>query len=129
MAKEDTIDQLVQSSHIAEIGGLNQHELVALVTIAENISNPGDSVATYGIQSDMERAGYTKIAGTLALTGLLRKGMIESGTEHSEYGQPYTAYSLTQQGMSWIMNNQDRFVLRLNSEDDLEAKADVDSPF
>ena len=131
IAKENTIDRLAQSSHIAAVSGLNQHELVLLVTIAENVSTPEDSVAAYAIRSDMERAGYTKIAVTLALTGLSRKGLIQPATEHSEYGDPFKVYSLTEDGMSWLMNNQERFVLTLSRDEDLteEANGDSEAPF
>lgn len=128
MAKESTIDRLAQSTHIADVGGLNQHELVALVTIAENVSTPEDSVAAYTIRSDMERAGYTKIAGTLALTGLFRKGLIQPSTEHSEYGDPFKVYSLTEDGMSWLMSNQDRIVLTLRGEEKADGE-DSEIPF
>jgi nucleoside 2-deoxyribosyltransferase len=99
-------------TQIAEIEGLNQHELVALVTIAENLANPDDSVATESIRSDMERAGYTRIAATLALTTLLRKGMISSSVRHGEYDQTWTEYSVTEAGMTWLLENQHMFLLR-----------------
>jgi len=85
IAKENKIERLAQSTQIADVEGLNPHEGVALVTIAENLNTPNDSVATHSIRSDMERAGYTRIAATLALTSLLRKGMAQSSDLPGEY--------------------------------------------
>lgn len=115
IAKENKIERLAQSTQIADVEGLNPHEVVALVTIAENLNTPNDSVATHSIRSDMERAGYTRIAATLALTSLLRKGMAQSSDVPGEY-EDYTVYSLTESGMSWLLDNQDMFVLRRESQ-------------
>lgn len=112
LAKEDAIERVAEVSPIAEVEGLNQHEFVALVTIGENVIGMDDTVSAWLIRQDMERAGYTRIAVTLALTTLSRKGMIHSYVSEDINGEKYTIHSLTEKGMSWLLDNQNKLVLK-----------------
>src|SRR4051812_3020255 len=64
-------------SPIAPLAGLTQHEVVALVSVAENLESPSDAVGAYVIRQDMERLGFTKIATFVALAGLVGKHLVE----------------------------------------------------
>jgi nucleoside 2-deoxyribosyltransferase len=128
IAKEDAIERVVESARIAEVEGLNQHEIVALVTIGENLGGPEDIVSAYSIRNDMERAGYTRIAVMLALTTLLRKGMLRVSPATDDHGEIYTAYSLTGRGMEWLLENQNMFVLKRERKQPKQIEDD-DIPF
>lgn len=108
--------------------GLNQHEIVALITIGESVAGLDDVVPTWSIRQDMERAGYTRIAVMLALTTLSRKGMIQyySYANKDSIGDIYTGYSLREEGMSWLLSNQNMFVLKQEQQPEL---SDDDIPF
>lgn len=129
IAKEDAIERVAESARIAEVEGLNQHEIVALVTIGANLAEPEDTVPAYLVRQDMERAGYTRIAVTLALTALLRKGMIQISPARDERGEPYTAYSLNEKGMEWLLENQNMFVLKRERKQPKQIEEDDDIPF
>lgn len=75
MKKEATVEQVAASS-IRELRGLKQHEFAALITIGENVEDPHDTVLVQNIHRDMEKAGFTKIATTLALAGLQEKKLV-----------------------------------------------------
>ena len=62
------------------------------------------------IISDMDKAGYTGIAASLALKSLLRKGMIQSDV-WEEYNERHTVFGATENGENWLMKNQDKLVL------------------
>jgi len=111
LAKEEKLERVVQPTSIADVEGLSQHELVALVAIAENIDTPVSGVSAYTVRNDMERAGFTRVAVTLALGQLARKGFV---THHEErdWNDSYTAYSLTEHGINWLYQYQDLLVLR-----------------
>jgi hypothetical protein len=61
----------------------------------------------------MERSGFNRIAVTLALTVLVRKNLAELH-EMSDFNNDhsYTACSITDTGMSWLLSNQDTLALR-----------------
>jgi len=65
MSKEKRIFQATQLSAVADVEGLAQHEMVALVSIAESLDSPNDAVEVYTIRQSMEKAGFTRIACTL----------------------------------------------------------------
>lgn len=111
MTKEDRLGQLAESSVVADVEGLNQFEIVALVTVAENAQDPEDPVSNWSIRHDMERAGYTKLAVTLSLTTLLRKRMLLSGRDTDQNGNDFTTFRVSDAGMQWLLANQDRLVL------------------
>lgn len=112
LEKEEKLERVVMAPSVADVQGLSAHELVALVTIAENVDHPSDHVAAHVVRNDMERAGFNRIAVTLALTVLVRKSLAEVHYESDFNGNDYSAYSVTDSGMSWLLNNQDTLALR-----------------
>jgi len=131
LKKGETLSRIADMSSIADTEGLSQHEMVALVTIAENIDSPSDKVGTYRIKEDMNRAGYTKIAVTLALTSLLRKGMIEEEMDTDMNGNEFFHYTVSSKGMEWLLQNQGKLVLKVQKSKaaQLLEKIDDDIPF
>jgi nucleoside 2-deoxyribosyltransferase len=128
--KSETLNRIADMPSIADTEGLSQHEMVALVTIAENIDSPSDKVAISRIKEDMNRAGYTKIAVTLALTSLLRKGMIENEMDSDINGNEFFLYTVSAKGMEWLLQNQGNFVLKIKkSKVQFLEKIDDDIPF
>lgn len=109
--KEESLNKVNEMATIAEVEGLSQHEMVALVTIGANLENPDDHVSAYTIKNDMIKSGYTRIAVTLSLTSLSRKNMIDHTEYRDDNGNAYSVYSITTKGMDWLLLNQDKFIL------------------
>lgn len=131
LEKGQTLSRIADMPSIADTEGLSQHGMVALVTIAENIDSPSDKVGTYLIKEDMNRAGYTKIAVTLALTSLLRKGMVEDKMDSDINGNEFFIYTVSPKGMEWLLQNQDKLVLKIKKSKAAQVleKLDDDIPF
>ena len=55
--------------------------MTALVAVGKNTFSSDETISVHIIKRDMEAAGYTEIAVSLALRGLSVKGLVESGTE------------------------------------------------
>lgn len=117
------------SSPVAETEGISQHELVALTSIMANsaISTAGTDVHT--IQSDMSKAGFTEVAVSLAIRSLRTKGMITEFEVEDQNGYPWTQLRLEPKGDNWLINNQDKLVLRTEPYRDAEPSSDDDIPF
>lgn len=95
-------------STIQTTEGLSAHEMVALSTIMQ-----GRFVTPYNLARDMEVAGFTKLAASLASTMLQRKGFIETKEIRDvEEGDLYDAFRATDKGVNWLLANQDKLVLR-----------------
>lgn len=129
LEKQGTLDDLKASSPVADVEGLKQHEFVAIVSLAQNLSTPEDIVSTYIIRQDMEKAGFTKVATTLALAALLDKSLIRTEVVENEYDESYIAYALEKSGMDWLMKNQDLLVLRTQISEEPDVKNDDGLPF
>jgi DNA-binding PadR family transcriptional regulator len=110
LRKEERLGQLV--SPIVDVEGLSQHEMVALVSLAENLESPSHFVGTYQIRQDMERAGFARVATFIALTSLSRKGLVTAEEDSDQNGNTFMIYRLTLAGVDWLMKNQDKLVLR-----------------
>jgi nucleoside 2-deoxyribosyltransferase len=103
----------VSSESIANIEGLAQHELIAIVAIAENLESPQDNVSAYTIRNDIENSGFTKMAAVIGMQNLERKNLISNQEYHDSYNHDsYIGYQLTKPGWDWIMNNQDKFDMK-----------------
>jgi hypothetical protein len=100
-------------SKIAKVEGLDQHEIVALAALAENIDNPEEHASVYTIKRDMEANGFTKAATTFALKSLSQKGFVKyEDLPGDEYSNKYTGCSITEAGWDWIFANKNKFALQ-----------------
>ena len=129
LKKVARVDSVARSQTVATVEGLAQHHLATLVSVAESIWHPGDTVAAHQVQSTMERAGFRKIATTLALKALLDKGLINSAVEEDRDGYSYTSYTVTDQGMDWLAKNEHMLTLRREAQigvsDDMAINDDM----
>lgn len=111
LKKEKQISSL-SSSSLSETEGLSTHEIVALATVMQNQFAPTDTVATYQIKDDMNKAGFTDIAVSISLRGLSRKKMIASIMTSDFNGNEYAAFRVIEKGEDWLFKNQNKLVLR-----------------
>ncbi|HYI13259.1 MAG TPA: hypothetical protein VEK57_29705 [Thermoanaerobaculia bacterium] len=109
---EERLERIVQPPSVATVQGLTQYELVALVSIAENTEAPSGAVSAYDIRNAMERAGFTRVAVTLALGQLARKGFVTFYEDEDYNRSTFMVYKLTDEGMNWLFEHQDLLVLR-----------------
>ena len=112
MAKEERLERIVQPSSVADVQGLTQYEMVALVSLAENSDSPLALVPAYDVRKDMERAGFTRVAIMLGLAQLARKGFVTFSEDQDYNHNQYTVYQLTAEGMNWLYQHQDLLVLK-----------------
>lgn len=113
LAKSENIGQAAEISKLAKFDGMEAHEVVALAALAENLDHPDDNASTYQIKRDMEAAGFTKVAATIALKSLTDKGLVEFDRhQDQDNGEMYNGYSLTSTGWQWILSNNKQFALR-----------------
>lgn len=115
LKKEKQIAKFASSSPIADTEGLSPHEMVALITVMQNQFSPQDSVSSYQIRDDMNKAGFTDIAASLSLRGLSRKGLLSSEVESDINGNSYSVYKVTEKGENWLFNNEGKLTLRQTS--------------
>lgn len=127
ISKDVEIASVAAASRLKNVEGLSQHEMVALVAIAENTDYPGDAASAWQVRQDMEKAGFEKIAFRLGTEALLQKQFIAVEQRDDRDG-PYTAFSVTPRGMDWRHRNQNK--LRLQKPDDPNVPiSDDDIPF
>jgi len=113
LEKSETLASVSEMTEVTTFEGLQHHEVVAIAALAENLQHPDDHASTFQIKRDMEASGYTKVAATLALKGLISKDFISFGERQDDQtGEYYPGYSFTEKGWAWTLANQDRFVLK-----------------
>lgn len=92
--------------------GLLPHEMAALVAIMKNRYSGEDGVSTWSIGQDMVAAGFTDIATNFAIENLVRKGLVVTEVVTNVAAEPYTGVFLQGKGLDWLMENQDKIILR-----------------
>lgn len=113
LKKQKEIGTASSISPITQTEGLSQHEIVALVTVMQNGFISANGVSAYTIKEDMNNAGFTDIAVSLALGSLGKKDMVATQTAIDEqYGHEYRVYVVQRKGEEWLLANQDKLVLR-----------------
>lgn len=134
LARQDKLQQMAVHSPVAESHGLAAHEIAAMAIIME-YRYQSETVATWSLYNDMQAAGFTKIATSMAIEGLRRKGLLDTRQENDYSNGEYIAVSLLQSGIDWLLENQARFVMRgeclPHTEDDksLPAAFEDNIPF
>ena len=111
---------------VKDTEGLNQHELVALVTVMQNSFLSNGYVTGYQIRNDMNSAGFTDIAVSLALKTLTLKGLIENELFKDRDGESYYIFQTSEAGEQWLINNQEKLALTIEKQE--PSKKD-DIPF
>lgn len=121
------IDSTSEISPVAATEGLSSHEMVALVAIMQNSFMTGGTVYFWTIKEDMSNAGYTDIAVGLALKSLSNKNMISTETDHDQNGEPFSVYTINSSGEEWLLQNQDKLVLKKEKAPKLEFSVENNS--
>ena len=111
LQRRERMGEVAEIQSAANVEGLDQHEIAVLVSVAEQLEEPSGTVSAWLIKEAMEKAGFTQIASTLGLKALLNKGLVDSVEEQHDYGENYTAYRVTDNGMNWLMQNREMLVL------------------
>ncbi|MDR3665830.1 MAG: hypothetical protein P4L35_03195 [Ignavibacteriaceae bacterium] len=125
----EELDIVSKMSLIADTEGLSQHEMVGLVSIMQNSFSNEDSVGSWTVKNDMNKAGFTDIAVSLALRGLADKGLVATARQSDQNGNEYFPYIINEAGYKWLMGNQDKLKLR-KEVDEKEINNDTDDlPF
>lgn len=121
--KKTTLNKLPYQQLIADTKGLAQHEIIILVSIAENLKHTDDDVSYLTIKEDAERQGLTPIAISIGLNSLLKKDMIEhmqipnSDNMGNFNGEYYDAYKSKPTGWAWLEENQSKLVINVSDDD------------
>lgn len=115
MKKGHDLDKLA-ATPLREAEGLLPHEMVCLAVVMENTPTPGDHVPAHAVEKDMRRAGFTSLAASLSLRSLLKKRMVETEKVTDDQGYEYVAYFVSERGQEWLLENQDKLVLRAEPE-------------
>ena len=124
VAKQEQLESVARASPIQPTEGLSAHEMVALTLVFQS----DGGIAPYQLGQEMENAGFTKLAASLAAAQLHRKGFIVEGTATTYEGDDYRVYQPSSHGIDWLLANQDRLVLRRNSGQGQQI-TDQDIPF
>jgi hypothetical protein len=113
---------VLAATPLKESEGLRPHEIVCLALIMEGSDTPGHWLMQSRIAKDMERAGYTPLAATLALRGLREKGYVATQNAGADDGELDLVYRTSPAGEGWLLANQEKLQLRIQgpaSADDL----------
>ncbi len=130
LEKEDSIKELSDSSPLAETEGLSEHEIVALASVMKNQISPADTVYSQNIKNDMNSAGYTAIAASLAIRSLVRKKLISIISMTDMNGDYYSTYDITPEGESWLQKNISKLAIKRRiAEEPALPNSDEDIPF
>lgn len=99
------------SQRVVDVRGLTPHSVAALVILGENAIDPDSGVTGTWVQREMERAGYTRIAATLALRELRKAGLVVLREELGEQGQEFIVHDITSAGLDWLEAEQEALQL------------------
>jgi len=111
LAKEVELELFSSMSPLKETDGLAPHEIVFLVAVVQNCLLPNDVVVPRQVKEDVIRAGFSDVTASLGLRSLVAKGMVEL-TEAYDEGDVYSVCRPTDSGIQWLMQHQDKIVLR-----------------
>ena len=111
LEKAETLQVISSKNEIAPVEGLFQQELIVIAAIAGNTDYPNEIVAVEGLKRDVTGSGFTRMAFSLGIKGLMEKGFVTYDHMDSFNGE-WWGYRLSPDGWAWIMKNQGRFTLR-----------------
>jgi hypothetical protein len=112
LKKEEILNEL-QSDHIlANVSGLQGHELMVIASICESIGSVDQGCSSFSLVREMENSGFTRAATNIGVKTLQMKGFVASENTSDQDGDPYSIYTLTEQGWDWVIKNSEKFNLQ-----------------
>ena len=114
LIRREKLGQLGSVTSISRVEGLEQYEIAGLVAVAEEVGDPEAGITADIFRANMWQAGFTKVAGTLALKSLLDRGMLERFEDENYGGEPFTAFKVTSEGMAWLLTNKEILTLQIS---------------
>ena len=106
LIKRKNLGQLGSVTSISRVEGLEQYEIAGLVAVAEEVNDPEDGISAWMFNQNMKQAGFSNLAGTLALKSLLDREMLERFEDENYDGETFTAFKVTSEGMAWLLTNK-----------------------
>ena len=128
LIKRESLGQLGSVTSISKVEGLEQYEIAGLIAVVEEVNDPEAGIDAGIFRQNMEQAGFTKVAGTLALKSLLDRGMLEQFENENYRGETYPAFRATSKGMGWLLTNKEKLTLRI-ADREPQGLTDKDIPF
>lgn len=119
---EKAIEEITQ---VKPSYGLNPHETVTLIILMEDSLASSDGIPGYQLARDMEKAGFTKAGAAMGMQGLIKKKFATKSQVKNNFDDPYDCYAITELGIEWCLNNQDR----INTQYEEPTQGDDDIPF
>lgn len=114
-------------SSMPETQGLKPHELLALTIAMQSHFTGG--ITAWELQRKMQKGGFAAAAGSLAIIGLKRKGLITFDTRANQNDETYEVVAVSEKGEEWLMHNQANLNLRLPGAEPVAEITDEDIPF
>lgn len=108
----EALGSVARMSPIADVQGLQQHEIAALVSVAQRVDAPEDVVTSGTVRTDMEAAGFTEIATSLAIRSLSKQKLMDVIEDSDMNGNRFFLYRPTDRGIKWLLDNQNLLKLR-----------------
>ena len=131
LKRREKLGLLSSLSSVSRVEGLEQYEIAGLIAMAEEVDDPEAGIGSFFFHRNMRQAGFTKVAGILAMKSLLDRGMLERFETEN-----YTAFRVTSKGMSWLLTNKERLTLQIAAvepqgltEEDIQGLTEEDVPF
>ena len=128
LKRREKLGLLSSLSSVSRVEGLEQYEIAGLIAVAEEVDDPEAGISGYIFRQNMGQAGFTKVAGTLAMKSLLDRGMLERFEGENYNGETYTAFRVTSRGMSWLLTNKEKLTLQI-ADREPRGLTDEDIPF
>ncbi len=134
LEKYKQVDVAAAMSPMKSVQGLSPHEIAALVAISESCVVETDTITAHVVTNAMERAGFTRIAATIAYRQLKEKQFIAIEAETDYNGNSYTNLKATAGGFRWLCQNHHLFNLTKNNtkskfEPETDESEEGDIPF
>jgi hypothetical protein len=95
-----------------ETEGLTPHEAAALIILAEECIGPNADITTNQVKEKMQRAGFTELAVSIALTSLHFKEYMDYVPHSDDFGNQYSGCTISPSGLRWILDNQNSLTLK-----------------
>ena len=117
LIKRKNLGQLGSVTSISRVEGLEQYEIAGLVAVAEEVNDPEDGISAWMFNQNMKQAGFSNLAGTLALKSLLDREMLERFEDANYDGETWTAFRITPKGMKWLLANNASLNLQIAAKE------------
>lgn len=117
--------EYLKENPLIETKGLKPHEIILLALLMESYISYDKGLYSAQLKDEMNKLGYNALAASMGLKKLMKINYVVEETTTDHFGSAYSIYIITDEGTSWLEENENQLSYENNETSNKRAIAQI----